>query len=143
MKAIFDDLKENRIVITQCDEIDEWKPCRKNRTSFLGKPVQLDRTINIMTRRCGCAVVFGVMHRDHQLRYQFVATPWEEMSQRFQRMVDMSVGEVVLKFMEQYIYNFPQEWYQWKKYTALDMFAPAGFEVEKPVVHQILEPSFL
>jgi len=143
MKAIFDNLKENRIVITQCDEIDEWKPCRNNRISFLGKPVKLDRTINIMARRCGCAVVFGVMHRDHRLRYKFVATPWEEMSQRFQRVVDMSVGEVVLKFMEQYIYNFPEEWYQWKKYPVLDMFAPAGFEVETPVATPILEPSFL
>ncbi len=140
IKAIFDDLRENRIVITQCDEIDEWKPCRNRRTSFLGKPVQLDRTINIMTRRCDCAVVFGVMHRDHRLRYQFVATPWEEMSQKFQRAVDMSVGEVVLKFMEQYIYTFPEEWYQWKKYPVLDTLAPAGFGIETPRTIPVLEP---
>lgn len=142
MKAVFDDLKANRIVITQCDEIDAWKPCRNNQIYFLGKPVRLDRTINIMTRRCGCAVVFGVMHRDRRLRYTFIATPWEEMAQRFQRSVDMSVGEVVLKFMEQYIYNFPEEWYQWKKYPVLDMFTPAGIEIEAPTAAPILEPSF-
>jgi hypothetical protein len=55
----------------------------------------------------------------------------------------MSIGEVILKYMEQYIYNFPQEWYQWKKYPVLDMFAPAGIEIEAPAATPILEPSFL
>jgi len=34
MKAVFDNLRGNRIVITQCDEIGEWRPSRKNTLFF-------------------------------------------------------------------------------------------------------------
>lgn len=142
IKSVFGDLRENRIVITQCDEIDEWKPFRNHRIIFLGKPVQLDRTISIITKRCSAAVVFGVMHRGHRGRYNFIVTPWEDMAHKFQRSIDTPLGAVVLKFMEQYIYKFPEGWYQWKKYPVLDIFAPADFEVETTVAFPTLKPSF-
>jgi len=141
MKAICQDLKDNRIVITQCDEIDEWKPCRKNRIFYLGKLVNLDKTINILSKRCNASVVFGVMHRNDQHRYKFVATSWEEMAGKYYRSIDTSIGEVVLKFMERYIYNHPEEWYQWKKYPALDMFTVPGIKTKKKPPIPILEPS--
>lgn len=141
MAAIFQDLRENRVVITLCDEISEWRPCRQNRIFFLGKQIQLDRTINILSKRCAAAIVFGVMHRDHRHRYNFIATSFEEMAKRFQRSSDMSIGAVVLKCMEEYIYKYPEGWYQWKKYPALDMFSPAGPEVAVPVSAPRLEPS--
>jgi len=140
-KAIFTDLRKNRIVITQCDEIDEWKPCRQRRIHFLGRKIHLDRTINILSKRCGSAVVFGVMHRNQQHRYQFILTSWEEMAARLQRSIDTSVGEVVLKFMENYIYKHPEEWYQWKKYPALDLFACSGDKAKAPSPLPVLEPS--
>lgn len=141
ISAIFKDLRKNRVVITLCDEIDEWRPCRKNSVFFLGKQIQLDRTINILSKRCAAAIVFGVMHRDRQHRYKFIATPFEEMANRFQRSNDMSVGAVVLKCMEDYIYKHPEGWYQWKKYTALDMFSSAGAAVAAPLSTPRLEPS--
>jgi len=139
MKAICNDLKENRIVITQCDEIDEWRPCRHNKTSFLGKPVYLDRTINVLSKRYGASVVFGVMHRDHHHHYEFVATSWQEMAKMFKQSKDMSIGEVVLKVMEDYIYKYPQGWYQWKKYSALATVSHAGAEVLAPPAIPVLE----
>ncbi|MFC1811602.1 lysophospholipid acyltransferase family protein [Thermodesulfobacteriota bacterium] len=141
MKAVFNDLRENRIVITQCDEIDEWKPCRRNKTSFLGKEIKIDRTINILSKRCAAAVVFGVIHRNCHHRYKFIATSLEEMAKRFQQPEEMSIGEVVLKFMEKYIYKHPEEWYQWKNYTALDMFSPSDIVTETPVSIPLLKPS--
>lgn len=141
MRAIFDDLRANRIVITQCDEIDEWKPCRHNKIFFLGKEVSLDKTINILSKRCGSAVVFGVMHRDYNHRYKFIATSWKEMAKRFQRSIDMSIGAVVLKVMENYIYKYPEGWYQWKKYPALDMFTTSVIRAEAPSSIPLLEPS--
>ncbi len=36
IKAIIQDLKQNRIVITQCDEIEEWRPSLNEEVSFLG-----------------------------------------------------------------------------------------------------------
>jgi lauroyl/myristoyl acyltransferase len=141
VKAIFSNLKENRIVITQCDEIDEWKPCRHQKIHFLGRQIYMDRTIDILSKRGAAAVVFGVMHRNQQHRYQFILTSWEDMANRFQRSLDMSIGAVVLKFMENYIYKHPEEWYQWKKYQALDLFAPSGDHTKAPSTLPALEPS--
>ena len=141
VKAIFADLRENRIVITQCDEIDEWRPCRHKKIHFLGQWIRLDKTINLLSNRCGAAIVFGVMHRNHQHRYKFIVTSWEEMAKRFQRSKDMSIGAVVLKFMENYIYEYPEGWYQWKKYPTLHSFAPSGTDAKAPVSIPVLEPS--
>ena len=141
MKAVCDDLRENRIVITLCDEIDEWKPCRHNKIFFLGQQIYLDKTINILSRRYGAAVVFGVMHRDCRHRYKFIATSWEEIAKYFQRSVDMSIGAVVLKFMEHYIYTYPEGWYQWKKYSALALFSTSYAEIEALASIPLLEPS--
>jgi KDO2-lipid IV(A) lauroyltransferase len=140
-KAIFADLRENRIVITQCDEIDEWRPSRDKKIHFLGQQIHLDKTINLLSKRCGAAIVFGVMHRNQQHRYRFIVSSLEEMTKRFQRLRNMSIGEVVLKFMEHYIYKHPEEWYLWKKYQALDLFTPSGVDVKGPASIPVLEPS--
>ena len=140
-KAIFAELGKNRIVITQCDEIDEWKPYRHQKIHFLGRKIHLDRTINIISKRCAAAVVFGVMHRNQQHRYQFTLTSWEEMAARFQRSINTSIGEVVLKFMENYIYKHPEGWYQWKKYQALDLFACPNDKANSPSPLPVFEPS--
>ena len=141
IRAICNDLRKNRVVITQCDEIDEWKPCRHNKIFFMGKQIRLDKTINILSKRCAAAIVFGVMHRNDGHRYRFVATSWEEMAQKYQRSLDMPIGAVILKFMERYIYKYPQEWYQWKKYPALDMFLHSGSEVRELPSIPVLEPA--
>ena len=140
-KAIFADLRENRIVITQCDEIDEWRPCRHKKIHFLGQTIHLDKTINLLSKRCAAAIVFGVMHRNQQHRYKFILTSWEEMATRFQRSRDMSIGAVVLKLLEYYIYKYPEAWYLWKKYQTLDLFALSDADVKAPVSIPVLEPS--
>ncbi|MGD9033091.1 MAG: hypothetical protein PVJ69_02710 [Desulfobacteraceae bacterium] len=119
LKAILDNLKANRIVITQCDEIDEWKPATHQIHSFLGKSVNLDRTINILMKRAQASIVFGVMHRETESRYKLVLTPWEEMENRILYRPRISVGAAALKLLELYIYKYPEEWYQWKKYAGM------------------------
>ncbi|MGB6011068.1 MAG: lysophospholipid acyltransferase family protein [Desulfobacterales bacterium] len=143
IRAIFDDLKANRIVITQCDEIDEWKPSRYDKLFFLGKQVCLDKTVNILSKRCAATVVFGVMHRDDNHRYKFIATSYEEIAKQYQRSINMPMGAMLLKFMEHYIYKYPEEWYQWKKYQGLDVFAPSGADVKIPASVPVLKPSLI
>jgi len=101
----------------------------------------LDKTINILSKRCAATVVFGVMHRNDNHRYKFIATSYEEIVKQYQRSINMSMGCMVLKFMEHYIYKYPEEWYQWKKYPALDMFTTSGIEVKVPSPIPLLEPS--
>lgn len=67
----------------------------------------------------------------------------QEMANRFQRSRDMSVGAVVLKFMENYIYKHPEEWYQWKKFLALDLFALSGCCAKTPSRPHVLELSIV
>ena len=142
VKAIFDNLRENRVVLTQCDEIDEWKPSKNNRISFLGKEINLDKTMNIISKRGGAFVVFGIMHRDYNHRYKFIATSIGEIKKRFKQSTNASVGKIVLKYLEQYIYNHPEGWYQWKKYPAMEQIPSAGIMVEKPLYLPQLRPSF-
>ncbi len=142
VKAVFDNLKENRVVITQCDEIDEWRPSKNNRISFLGKEIKLDRTMNIISKKGGASVVFGIMHRKHNHRYKFISASMAEIKKQFKQSTDTSVGEIVLTYLEQYIYNHPEGWYQWKKYPAMEQIPPTGIMVEKPLYLPQLSSSF-
>lgn len=141
MKAICDSLKENRIVITQCDEIDEWRPSRRNKTVFLRNQIHLDRTIDILMKRVDASSIFGVMHRENQYHYKFLAFSWEKMKKQVQHSINGSPGAVVLKLLEQYIYRYPEEWYLWKKYSVMEKPLPYGFKVEPKPSFSFLEPS--
>jgi KDO2-lipid IV(A) lauroyltransferase len=141
LKAILDNLKENRIVITQCDEIDEWKPCTRHIHSFLGKPLNLDRTINILIKRAQASIVFGVMHRESASQYRLVLTPWEEMEKRILYRTRIPAGVAALKLLELYIYKYPEEWYQWKKYAAMKPLPLHGSRSDEFRSLQTLKPS--
>lgn len=141
MKAILGSLKENRVVIVLCDEIDEWRPSRHHKNFFLGKPINLDRTINVLLKRGDSAIVFGIMHRNNNHRYKFISSSWERMAQKLRQSVDMSIGAVVLKVLEQYIYKFPEEWYQWQKYFEIEKLPFHGVRVEDPTSFSLLKHS--
>jgi KDO2-lipid IV(A) lauroyltransferase len=111
MKAIIENLKENRIVITQCDEINEWKSYKHNRVSFLGKDIHLDRTMDILFKRVNPAIVFGLMHRESDYRYRFVTTSRGEMVKGQEeaptfgrdpsRLEETSISRMALSLLEQ------------------------------------------
>jgi len=121
VRTIMENLRKNRIVITQCDEIEEWRPSLKEEISFLGKRTPLDKTINILTRRGDASLVFAVMRRINKHGYKFVAHSREEINNAYGQTGNRSVGEIVLKSLEQYIYRHPEEWYQWKKVPEIMM----------------------
>jgi KDO2-lipid IV(A) lauroyltransferase len=114
--AAISELRKNRILVTQCDEIEEWRPSAKEKISFLGRVTGLDRTLNTIHKRTGAEVVFAVIHRHNLLEYRFIARGYEEMLRVLQEGSQQSVGKTVLKFLEQCIYVHPEQWYQWKKY---------------------------
>lgn len=115
LRAIHDNLKENRIVITQCDEIDEWRPSGDS-IMFMGNWVKLDRTINILTKRLDTFIAFSVVHRIERGKYKFIVNSLEDISRKYQNQQYKSNGALLIKFLEQQIYRYPEEWYQWKKY---------------------------
>jgi lauroyl/myristoyl acyltransferase len=118
LPTIIKELRQNRIVFTQCDEIDEWKPSPKERVSFLGKAIGVDRTINLIEKRSGAGVVLGLLHRQSLTKYRFVLKTPDEIRQGLNSPVS-SLGGLLIKGLEQFIYSFPQNWYQWKKYAEM------------------------
>ena len=124
--AAFDELRNNRILITQCDEIEEWKPSKREKTSFLGRTTGLDRTINIIQKRTGAEVVFGVIHRYNLGKYKLIMCDSEYMLQRLGHESTLSIGEAVLRLLEQFIYANPEQWYQWKKYLEIETVNRSG-----------------
>ncbi len=87
--------------------------------SFLGRITGLDRTINVIQKRTGAEVIFGVIHRHHLDEYELMMADYPEMLSRLAQPSRLSVGEAVLKFLERSIYANPEQWYQWKKYFAI------------------------
>ena len=135
IKAAIEELKENRVLITQCDEIEEWRPSPKEIIPFLGRVTGVDRTINILQKRSGAEVVFGVIHRYNLSRYKLIMCAYEDMVRALGRSSASSVGETVLKFLEQHIYTTPEQWYQWIKYHEIRTLPVHGEILEIQPLH--------
>jgi lauroyl/myristoyl acyltransferase len=112
---ILQELRINRIVFLECDEIEEWRPSQKEEMVFLRKMIGVDRTINLIARRSKAVLIFGILHRFNLQKYRLVIQDGEHLLSRYGKPA-ASVGKAVLKCLEQYIYSYPEEWYQWKKY---------------------------
>ena len=141
-KSSIKELRDNRILVTQCDEIEEWKPSEKERMSFLGRVTGVDRTINIIQKRAGAEIVFGIIHRYNLSKYRLIMYAYEEMLQILDDSSTSSVGETVLKFLEQCIYANPEQWYQWKKYVEIKMFPDYTESIKIATSSLELKPAF-
>jgi KDO2-lipid IV(A) lauroyltransferase len=104
-------LKSGRILITECDEFDEWRPAPGNQLTFLNSPLTGDRTLDILQKRSGAPVVTAFMQRDGRKRYTLNLTPvLTQVSE------GEAVGKACLKVLEASIQSTPAHWYQWKKF---------------------------
>ncbi|MDY7038639.1 MAG: hypothetical protein SV375_21115 [Thermodesulfobacteriota bacterium] len=137
--SIIHELKANRIVFIECDEIEEWKPSQMERTFFLGKLIGVDRTINLIQRRTGAEIIFGILHRFNLQEYSLIMEDFQDMLLRFDKPPS-SIGEAVLKTFEQYVYTYPEEWYQWKNYAEIKPLSTSNIRVEKIEPALLLEP---
>jgi lauroyl/myristoyl acyltransferase len=142
LKAAIRELKQNRVLVTQCDEIEEWRPSAKKKTSFLGKVTGLDRTINIIQRRTEAEVVFGVIHRYSLSEYKLIMYSYEDMLKMLNSTSQVSAGETVLKLLEQFIYYHPEQWYQWKEYPEIEKRSIVGTRAKRPKTSLFLQPAF-
>ncbi len=143
LNRAINELRENRVLVTQCDEFDEWRPSEKN-TTFLGHVTGLDRTINILIKRTGAEVVFGLLHRHSLNQYSLILYSREQMLGLFPSMQPNTSGEMALKMLEQFIFRYPEQWYQWEKYPELYssriVFSQRGeTELSHPVLLPLLE----
>jgi KDO2-lipid IV(A) lauroyltransferase len=141
LMSIIQELKENRIVFIECDEIEEWKPSQKEKIFFLGKMMGVDKTINVIQKRTGTKVIFGILHRFNLRQYSLVIESYQDILLQIGRNTS-SVGEAVLKSFEQYIYSYPEEWYQWKNFTEIETVSTPSMQTKEVVPSSLLQPFF-
>jgi KDO2-lipid IV(A) lauroyltransferase len=102
-------LGQNKIFVTQCDEVSAWHEDVGSSVDFLGRKIHPDRMLDVLCRRTGAVLLFGVLHREGRKKYRL-----------FLHRLDTSNGEgagaKTLKLLEGYIYRHPEQWYEWKKY---------------------------
>lgn len=104
-------LKSGRILITECDEFDEWRPAPGNKLTFLNSRLTGDRTLDILQKRSGAPVFTALMQRNGKKRYTLNLTPVLT-----QPAPEEAVGKACLKVLEASIQASPAHWYQWKKF---------------------------
>ncbi len=106
-------LKDNRVLMTQCDEVDAWRRRRSHTISLFGKELFFDSTIDVLSHRSGAPVVAAFLKRTGRNRYTLYC---EDVS--VQRRTD-STSRDCLALWEKYVLQNPEQWYQWKKWGAM------------------------
>ncbi len=134
LRSVIRELKVNRLVFVECDEIEEWRPSENQRISFLGKWVALDRTITVLQRKTRAEVVFGVLRRFTLRKYSLIVESYHEMKYHLEGNT-ITVGEAVLKSLEKLVYSDPKQWYQWKNF--FDIIQLEAVNLKK----EVLAPS--
>jgi KDO2-lipid IV(A) lauroyltransferase len=140
LTTVLKELRSNRIVFIECDEIEEWKSSDKQRIFFLGSRVGLDRTINILQKRSQAEVIFGVLRRISLREYALSLDHYEDMASRFGEAA-ISFGEAVLKDLENLILSDPTQWYQWKNFFDIAFAEPVNSK-DKVEPVQAFRPAY-
>jgi Kdo2-lipid IVA lauroyltransferase/acyltransferase len=125
-------LKQGRILITECDEFDEWRPDPRRHSFFLNCRLTSDRTLDLLQKRSGAKVVTALMRREGKKHYTCNLATVENA--HFPG--HLSLGERCLSVLEDSVEDHPEQWYQWKKFGKL-------IKSHVKVEHDNQEPGYL
>jgi lauroyl/myristoyl acyltransferase len=106
-------LKANRVLMTQCDEVDAWRRRRSHTIQLLGKELFFDNTIDVLSHRSGAPVVAAFLRRSRGDRYTLIL---EDVSVK---RAPVSTARDCLELWQKYVRLFPEQWYQWKKWSEM------------------------
>jgi lauroyl/myristoyl acyltransferase len=104
-------LKQGRILITECDEFDEWRDNQNRSAYFLNTRLPYDRSLDLLRKRTGAAVVMALMQREERRSYAMNLT----LVANGASGGATAVSEECLTVLERAIDTYPEQWYQWKK----------------------------
>jgi lauroyl/myristoyl acyltransferase len=105
-------LAMNKILVTQCDESDAWHADGKHTMQFLGERIHPDRTLKVLCKRTGAALLLGLLQREGKKRYKLLLhrVPCEG---------NVPINVRTLSLLESHICQNPEQWYEWKKFSRL------------------------
>jgi KDO2-lipid IV(A) lauroyltransferase len=116
-------LKQGRILITECDEFDEWRPDPHRDVHFLSSRLPSDRTLDLLRKRSGAQVITALMARHGKKQYTCNLTPVGNGA----FPANLPIHEQCLSVLETAVETYPEQWYQWKKFGKM---IKSHFEVE-------------
>jgi len=116
-------LKQGRILVTECDEFDEWRPDPRRNSYFLDCRLPSDRTLELLQKRSGAQVVTALVKREGKKQYTCNLTAVSNGA----FPAHLSLSERCLSVLEDTVNDHPEQWYQWKKFGKL---IQSHFEVE-------------
>lgn len=111
MQQAFDALDRGRILLTECDEVDEWKTRPNTTVEAFGRNIFLDRSLAVLCRRTGATPLGSFMIREGN-GYRLTIIPFDAAN-------GQGTGELslaIIKTFESVVMSCPDQWYQWKKF---------------------------
>jgi lauroyl/myristoyl acyltransferase len=102
-------IRNGRILITLCDEVKNWRPCKKEKMCIFGQTVPRDRTLDVLSRRTKAPCCLGLMQRLKN-GYKLRIHPLDGKD------YNTSLSEAAWNILEQYIYRHPEQWYLWPSF---------------------------
>ena len=108
--SAFDSLGRNRVLMTECDEVDKWRKRKNNTIELFGKTLYFDNTLDILARRADCPVIGTFLKRNGDGTY----TLYLEQIER-----GRGTARSALKLWQHWVSKNPEQWYQWKKWNKM------------------------
>jgi Kdo2-lipid IVA lauroyltransferase/acyltransferase len=108
-------LKAGRLLITECDEFDEWRADPNQGTTFLDRRLTGDRTLDILSKRSGAPVVTAMVKREGGQQYTCHLTALDHDA----APANATVSQRCLNILDASVKAHPEQWYQWKKFGKL------------------------
>jgi KDO2-lipid IV(A) lauroyltransferase len=108
-------LKQGRILITECDEFDEWRPEPRRTCCLLNCNLPDDRTLGLLRKRSGAPIITAFVKRESGRTYTCNLTPGADRASPD----DLPVSRKCMRNLEIVLEANPEQWYQWKKFGKL------------------------
>jgi Kdo2-lipid IVA lauroyltransferase/acyltransferase len=105
-------LKAGQILITECDEFDEWRHDPHRDSYFLNNRLAADRTLELLRKRSGAQVITALVKREGNKEYTCSLTPVGNGA----FPANMPISDRCLSVLETAVEDHPEQWYQWKKF---------------------------
>ena len=103
-------LKNGRILMTECDEVDAWSTRSDRTMPAFGGRILVDRTIAFLARHTGAEVLGAFLFRTGN-GYRLIIEPLGQAARD-----DAVLAEKIMENFERKVMSAPDQWYQWKKF---------------------------
>ncbi|MBF0530676.1 MAG: lysophospholipid acyltransferase family protein [Deltaproteobacteria bacterium] len=111
------ELAQGRVLITQCDEMEAWRPYNDRQIDFLGLKMKLDRTLDVLVKKAKAPILFALNHRRSHGKYLLAID--DPLTHAAAREMDR-ISAKCLTLLGSYIYSAPEAWYEWSKIETLE-----------------------